>query len=93
MKKVAAVIAAVVLVVSLVSLVFAADAMKGTIKSVDAKAGTIVVTADSGKDETMHVDKTVDLGKVNAGEKVMITVEKGIVTSVKAAKAKAAVGC
>jgi opacity protein-like surface antigen len=93
MKKVAAVVAVVVLVVSLVSLAFAADAMKGTIKSVDAQAGTIVFTADGGKDQTMHADKTVDLGKVKAGDKVMITVEKDTVMSVKAAKAKAAVGC
>ncbi len=41
----------------------------------------------------MQVDKTVDLGKVKAGDKVMITVEKDTVMSVKAAKAKAAVGC
>jgi hypothetical protein len=93
MKKVSAVLAVVVLVVSLVSLAFAADAMKATIKSVDAKAGTIVFTADGGKDQTMPVDKTVDLGKVKAGDKVMITVEKDTVMSVKAAKAKAAVGC
>jgi len=93
MKKAAAVLAVVVFVVSLVSLVFAADAKNATIRSVDAKAGTIVFTADGGKDETMHVDKSVDLGKVKAGEKVMITVEKDTVMSIKAAKAKAAVGC
>jgi Cu/Ag efflux protein CusF len=93
MKKVAAVLAVVVLVVSLVSLAFAADAKKATIKGVDAKAGTIVYTGEDGKDMTMNVDKSVDLGKVKAGDKVMITVEKDTVMSVKAAKAKAAVGC
>jgi hypothetical protein len=42
---------------------------------------------------TMTVDKSVDLSKCKAGDKVMITVEKDMVTSVKAAKSKAAVGC
>jgi hypothetical protein len=93
MKKATAILAVVVMVVSLVSLVFAADAKKVTVKSVDAKASTMVVTGEDGKDMTVTADKSVDLGKVKAGEKVMITVEKDMVTSVKAAKSKAAVGC
>jgi len=96
MKKVTAVLVAMVLFVALVSLGFAAGAVKGTIKSVDAKAGTVVFTADGGKDETLKADKAVDLGKVKAGDKVEITVDKGSVMSLKAAaKAapKAAVGC
>ena len=93
MKKAAAILAVMVMVVSLVSLVFAAGPMKATIKSVDAKASTMVCTGEDGKDMTMNVDKSVDLGTVKAGDKVMITVEKDMVTSVKAAKAKAAVGC
>lgn len=93
MKKVAAVLAGVVLVVSLVSLVFAAETKKGAIKSVDAKAGTVVFTADGGKDETLKADTSVNLGKVKAGEKVEITVENDTVKSLKAAKPKAAVGC
>lgn len=92
MKKVAAVLAVAVLVVSLASLVFAGDAKKATIKSVDAKAGTIVLTID-GKDETLKADKSVDLGKVKAGDKVEATVEKDTVMSIKSAKPKAAVGC
>ena len=92
MKKVAAVLSVVVLVVSLVSLVFAADAKKGTIKSVDAKAG-MVVLSDGGKDETLKADKSVDLGKVKAGDKVEVTVEKDTIMTLKAAKPKAAVGC
>ncbi|HEY6011220.1 MAG TPA: hypothetical protein VIX18_07085 [Nitrospirota bacterium] len=93
MKKVAAILAVAVLVVSLASLVFAGDAKKATIKSVDAKAGTIVLTID-GKDETLKADKSVDLGKVKAGDKVEATVEKDTVMSIKAAaKPKAAVGC
>jgi Cu/Ag efflux protein CusF len=93
MKKVLAVLAVAVLVVSMVSLVFAAGPMKATIKSMDAKAGTMVYTGEDGKDMTMTVDKSVDMGKMKAGDKVMITVEKDMVMSVKAAKSKAAVGC
>jgi len=93
MKKVVAVLAGVVLVVSLISLAFAADKKKGTIKSVDAKAGTVVFTADGGKDETLKADTSVDLGKVKVGEKVEIMIENDMVKSLKAAKAKAPTGC
>ncbi len=93
MKKVTAVLAVVVLVVSLVSLAFASDMKKGTVKSVDAKAGTIVLTVD-GKDEALKADKGVDLGKVKVGDKVEASVEKDTVMSMKAAAAKKApVGC
>jgi hypothetical protein len=94
MKKAAAVLAAAILVVSLFSLAFAAE-MKGTIKSVDAKAGTAVFCAEgTTADVTLKADKAVDLSKVKAGDKVMITVDKDTLTSVKAAaKPKAAVGC
>jgi len=93
MKKMAAILVVVVMVVSLVSLAFA-GAVKGTIKSVDAKAGTVVFCADGGKDETLKADKAVDLGKLKAGDKVEATVEKDMLMGVKAAaKAKAAVGC
>jgi hypothetical protein len=96
MKKIAAVLAVVVLVVSLVSLVFAAETQKGTIKSVDAKAGTVVFCAEGGKDVTLKADKSVDLSKVKAGEKVEVSVEKDMlmhVMAAPAAKPKAAVGC
>ena len=95
MKKVFAILAVVVLVVSLASLAFAADTKMGTIKSVDAKAGTIVLTID-GKDATLKADKSVDLSKCKAGDKVEVSVEKDMVKSIKAAaaaKPKAAVGC
>ena len=93
MKKAAVILAVAVLVVSLVSLAFAGGNM-ATVKSVDAKAGTIVLTMD-GKDVTLKADKSVDLGKVKAGDKVEATVEKDMVKSIKAAaaKPKAAVGC
>ncbi len=92
MKKLTAALAVVVLVVSMVSMVFAAE-MKAVVKGVDAKAGTIVYTGEDGKDMTATVDKSVDLSKVKAGDKVMITVEKDMVMKMKAAKSKAAVGC
>jgi len=93
MKKVSAVLAVAVLVVSLVSLVFAAGAMKATIKGVDAKAGMIVYTGEDGKDTTMNVDKSVNLEKVKVGDKVVITVEKDMVTKMKPGRSKQAVGC
>lgn len=91
MKKIAVVLAVVVMVVSLVSLSFAGE-VKGTVKSVDAKAGTVVLSVD-GKDMPLKADKAVDLGKVKAGDKVEASVDKDVVTSLKAAKPKAAVGC
>ncbi len=97
MKKIAVVLATAVLVVALVSLAFASGAKMGTVKSIDAKAGTVVLTMD-GKDETLKADKSVDLGKVKAGDKVEVTVEKDTIKSMKAAAAaapakKAPVGC
>lgn len=92
MKKATAILAAMVLVVSLVSMVFAAGEKKVVVKSIDAKTATMVVT-DDGKDVTMNVDKSVDLAKWKAGDKVMITVDKDMVMSMKAAKSKQAVGC
>jgi Cu/Ag efflux protein CusF len=102
MKKVTVVLAVVVLVVSMVSLVFAADMnmKKGTIKSIDAKAGTVVFCAEgTNTDTTLKVDKSVDLSKVKAGDKVDATIEKDTLKHVMAApaapaaKPKAAVGC
>jgi hypothetical protein len=91
MKKIALVLAVLILAVSLVSVAVASD-MKGTVKSVDAKAGTVVMTVD-GKDVTLTADKSVDLGKLKAGDKVKATVENNVLKDVKADKPKAAVGC
>jgi Cu/Ag efflux protein CusF len=79
----------------MVSMAFAADMKKGTIKGVDAKAGTVVFCAEgTTTDMTLKADKSVDLGKVKAGDKVEVSVEKGMMKSMKpAAKPKAAVGC
>lgn len=93
MKKAAAILVVVVLAVAMASMVFAGEAKKGTIKSVDAKAGTIVLTADGGADMTLKADKSVDLGSVKAGDKVEVTVDKDVATAIKAAKKKPAVGC
>jgi Cu/Ag efflux protein CusF len=98
MKKVAVVLAVVVLVLSLVSLVLAAEAKMGTIKGVDAKAGTVTFCPEgTNTDMTLKADKSIDLSKVKAGEKVEVSVEKDTMKSMKAvapsAKPKAAVGC
>lgn len=92
MKKLSVVLVVVLSLCLVVSLAVAGE-MKATVKSVDAKAGSLVVTAD-GKDMTLKADKGVDLGTVKAGDKVELTVEKDMVKSVKAAaKPKAPVGC
>jgi len=101
MKKVISVLVVVVMVAAMVSLVFAADKKKGTIKSVDAKAGSLVLAVDGGKDETLKADKAVDLGKLKAGDKVEVSIEKGVVKTLAVGdaapaakpKPKAAVGC
>ncbi len=95
MKKVAAVLAVAVMVVSLFSLAFAAEMQKGTVKAVDAKAGTMTFVADgTTADVALKADKAVNLGAVKVGDKVEISVEKDTVMSVKAAAAKKApVGC
>lgn len=92
MKKIAAVLTVVILVVSFVSLAFAAETKKGTIKAVDATAGTVVLTAD-GADMTLKADKSVDFSKVKVGAKVEASIEKDVLMSVKAARPKAVVGC
>lgn len=90
MKKISAALAVAVMVVSFTSLAFA-EKMKGTIKSVDAQAGTVVLSAD-GKEMTLKADKSVDLGKLKEGSKVEAEVENDMLKSVKA-KRRAAVGC
>jgi Cu/Ag efflux protein CusF len=90
MKKLSVVLVVVLSVCLVASLAFAAG--KGTVKSVDAKAGSVVITVD-GKDMTFKADKGVDLGKVKAGDKVEFSADKDMVKEIKAAKPKAAVGC
>jgi len=98
MKKLSVVVVVVLSLCLVASLALAAHHIKkGAVKSVDAKAGTIVVTVD-GKDETFKAGKGVDLGKFKAGDKVEVTTDKDVATDIKAgtaaaAKPKAAVGC
>jgi len=92
MKKLSVVLVVVLSLCLVVSLAFAGD-MKGTVKQVDAKAGSIVLTVD-GKDSMFKADKAVDLTKVKAGDKVEFTADKEVIKSIKAAAAKKApVGC
>jgi len=99
MKKIAVVLAVMILVVSLASLALAAGMegmQKGTIKNVDAKAGTVVFCAEGGnKDVTLKADKSVDLANLKAGEKVEVSIEKDTLKHVMMAPAakKAPVGC
>jgi hypothetical protein len=98
MKKFSVVLVVVLSLCLVVSLAFAmSHVMKGTVKSVDAKAGSIVMTVD-GKDTTYKADKAVDLTKVKAGDAVEFTADKGVMKSCNAAaaapaKKKAPVGC
>ena len=77
MKKLSVVLVVVLSMCLVVSLAFAADHIKkGTVKSVDAKAGSIVVTVD-GKDMTFKADKAVDVAKFKAGDKVEVRGRQG----------------
>ncbi|MDA8099183.1 MAG: copper-binding protein [Nitrospiraceae bacterium] len=94
MKKLSVVLVAVLSLCLIASLAFAGAKM-GTVKSVDAAKGSIVITCD-GKDEALKAGHGVDLSKVKAGDKVEFAADKDTVTSLKAAaaaKPKAAVGC
>ncbi len=99
MKRVAAVLAVLTLVISLASFAFAADMQSGTIKSVDAKTGKVVFCPEgTSKDMTLTADKSVDLSTVKAGDKVEVSIDKNTLTSVKAAEQaqrppRPAVGC
>jgi hypothetical protein len=90
MKKVAVILAVVILVASLASMVLAAEpnmgSLIGTIKSVDSTAGTVVFSPEgSNRDVTLKADKSVDLSKVKAGERVHVTINKDMLKQVTAA--------
>ncbi len=97
MKRFSAIMVVVVLAVSMASLAFAAESKMGTIKSVNAAAGTVVFCPEgSTQDITLKADKSVDLSQVKAGEKVNATINKNMLENVMAAPAgapKASVGC
>jgi len=92
MKRVSALVALVLSLCLFASVAAAADTMKGTIKKVDDKAGTITFAREgTTKDEVLTVDKSVDLKKVKAEAKAQITVDAGVVKEIKPeAKSRAA---
>ncbi len=90
MKKAAVVLAVLVLVVALCSFAFAAETKMGTIKSVDAKKHTVVFCPEGTKtDMKLKAGKGVDLSTVKAGDKVEASIDKHMLTGVKAAAAAA----
>jgi hypothetical protein len=95
MKRFAAVLISIVLILSLAAIAFAAETQTGTIKSVDPKAGTITFCPEgTTKDMTLKADKSVDLSKVKPDTKAEVTLDKETVTDIKEMKRpKAAVGC
>ncbi len=95
MKKFSGFVSVVVVTVFVSSLAFAAEIKVGTVKSIDRKAGTIVLISDGG-DVKLAIDKSADMSAVKAGDKVEVSVENNTVKQAKpavAAKPKAAVGC
>ncbi|HSN92782.1 MAG TPA: hypothetical protein VLS93_16235 [Anaeromyxobacteraceae bacterium] len=85
MKKLSAIVAVVLSLFLLVPTVASAESVKGTIKQVDAKAGTITFAREGKKEqEVLTVDKAVDLGKVKANSKARLTLEGGLVKEIKA---------
>jgi hypothetical protein len=84
MQKIIIVLAVVAFVIASGSSVFAtAVTLTGTIKSIDTTTATVVFCAENGKDVTLKTDKSVDLSKLKAGDKVEITVEDDVLKSVK----------
>ena len=84
MKKISALVALALSLFLFASAAVAAEKMTGTVKAVDAAASTIKFAKDGGKEETMQVDKSVDLKKVRANQKAEITVDGGVVKAIKA---------
>jgi putative cell wall-binding protein len=95
MKRFAAVLISVVVIISLAVVAFAAETQKGTIKGVDSKAGTITFCPEgTTKDITLKADKSVDLTKVKPDTKAEVTVDKDTVKGIKEMKKpKPAIGC
>ncbi len=95
MKKVAYVLASLLLIVSLASFGFGAESQKGTIKGVDAGTGTITFCPEgTNQDVKLKADKSLDLTRIKPDTKAEITVDKDTVKDVKELKKpKAAVGC
>jgi carbon monoxide dehydrogenase subunit G len=73
----------------------AAEQMKGTIKAVDEKAGTVTFCPEgTTKDHVMKVGKDVDIKSIKPDTKVEISVEDNRVTNVKKIKKRMMIeGC
>jgi hypothetical protein len=72
-----------ILIILQASVVFSEMAQKGTIKSVDSKTGTLVFSPADGNDVTLKADKPIELDMIKAGDKAEISVENGMVKSMK----------
>ena len=100
-KRTIAILVSALFVLSLATMAVAADMMqkemmqKGTIKSVDSKAGTITFCPEgSSMDMTLKADKSVDLSTVKPNTKAEVTVEKDMVKGIKELRRpKASYGC
>jgi hypothetical protein len=87
MKSKAAVLIAVLLILSVAMVAVAAEMQKGTIKAVDSEKGTITFCPEgTTTDMTLKADKSVDLGMVKVDTRAEVTVEKGMVKDIKEIK-------
>lgn len=96
MKRNAAILISVLVLLSLAAVAFAAETRKGTIKAVDIKAGTITFCPEgTTSDMTLKADRGIDLSTVKPETKAEVTVDKGTVKGIKEMKMprKAPVGC
>ncbi len=95
MKKRMVIMAVIFLVAFTASLVLAAESKTGTIKSVDAKDGSVIFCEEGGSKEiSLKADKSVDLGTAKAGGRVRILIDKNMLMHIMPAPApKASVGC
>ncbi|MDA8215602.1 MAG: hypothetical protein M0Z64_10065 [Nitrospiraceae bacterium] len=53
-----------------IGLAIAAEKVKGTIKSIDSGAGTVVVTDSAGKDVTLTLEDKGKLNKYSVGDRI-----------------------
>ncbi len=65
------------------SVVFSDMTQKVTIKNVDSKTGILVFISADGKDSTLKADKSIELDKIKAGDRVEISIENNIVKGIK----------
>lgn len=94
MRKAVSILVTLVFFFSLTAFAAAAEQMKGTIKAVDEKAGTVTFCPEgTTKDHVMKVGKDVDIKSIKPDTKVEISVEDNKVTNVKKIKKMRIEGC